>query len=178
MTMTMTMTMTDYDYVYESMTLWLDDFMTLIQFLLLWPWICYDSDYTNCILYTVFLYLYTDTVYRIPILQVTKDLDNGGISQTDIVHYCVQGGAGSRCCQSREEALEKTQAAYERVFGGGFEAPLLYRFKHTVPANHFMQDETAETQIGFVNIYSLAQKILCCVLQLCALTGVSKCLLC
>jgi hypothetical protein len=67
-------------------------------------------------------------------------MDNGGISQTEIVHYCVQGGAGSKCCQSREEALEKTQAAYESVFSGGFEAPLLYRFKHTVPANHFMQD--------------------------------------
>ena len=71
-----------------------------------------------------------------------KDMDNGDVSQHQITHFCVQGS--TPCCQSSAQALQKTQQAFEQRFNAGYEPPLLYRFKHTVPANHYLED------VGFI----------------------------
>jgi hypothetical protein len=72
-----------------------------------------------------------------------EDMDNGDISQHQVTHFCIQGA--SPCCRNEEEALQKTQRLYLSRFGAGFDAPLLYRFKHVAPANDFMQDIAAIT---------------------------------
>lgn len=66
-------------------------------------------------------------------------LDNGECTSPKICHYCVQS-TRVPCCRSRAESMRKLYFSYERRFGSGYDPPLLYRFKHTVPANQFFQD--------------------------------------
>ena len=66
-------------------------------------------------------------------------MDNGECTSPKICHYCVQS-TRVPCCRSRAESLMKLYHSYERRFGSGYDPPLLYRFKHTVPANQFFQD--------------------------------------
>lgn len=65
-------------------------------------------------------------------------VDNGDIASHLFQHFCVQGE--KPCCQSDQDALSKMQEVYQCHFACGFEAPLLYRFKHAGAALAYLEE--------------------------------------
>jgi hypothetical protein len=65
-------------------------------------------------------------------------MDNGDHTIDSFIHWCVG------CCPDGEDgrckALEKTVAAYLELLGGGFQSPLLVRWKHADVSQRYIRD--------------------------------------
>ena len=69
-------------------------------------------------------------------LQKLLQKDNGDMTQSRFVHYCL----GESCCPGgKDEALAATISAYTHRFDF-MQVPLLYRWKHASTANEFIKD--------------------------------------
>ena len=64
----------------------------------------------------------------------------GSLAQPEIKHRCAIYPDGTRCCSSEADAYKKTCAKFLRLFGAGFTAPLLYRFKHYDSAQSYIRN--------------------------------------
>ena len=63
---------------------------------------------------------------------------NGDLRQFAVVHHCQFDSCGNPCCRDAKESLNKALRLIVPWFAGGFQVPLLYRFKHYDQAAGFI----------------------------------------
>ena len=64
---------------------------------------------------------------------------NGDISSLTLQHWCLVSPCGERCCIDRADSLATCTRVLLAFFAGGFQTPLLYRFKHYDEAASFLR---------------------------------------